>query len=155
MTAVHHDKRSVAWDLDPAILARLEIVADHMSRGKPQHTIARALGISMSTIKRDAARVRELWRRASFKDIDDKRAQSLAQYRKIQATAWEQIRAAERDKRGVVGLLHLVADIEDKIAKLEGTLVSHVDVTTQGESLKDAREVSDAELAAVLAATQK
>lgn len=151
-----HDKRSVAWDLDPAILARLEIVARMMSEGKYLFTIAAALGVSMATINRDAARVRELWRRASLKDIDDKRAESLAQYRRAQKKAWEHLVEAERKGNGVVSLLRLITEIEDKIAKLEGTLVSHVDVTTQGESIKgDAREVSDADLAAVLAAQNR
>jgi hypothetical protein len=151
MPGKQHEARSVRWDLDPKILARLALVADRMSRKQRLQEIAAALGISMSTINRDAARVREQWRRDSLKDIDEKRAESLAQYEKVLAAAWKAYRKAESTEHSVLPALRLINETQEKIDKLLGTVITRLDMTSNGESLatRDPRQLSDAELAAL------
>ncbi len=151
MTA-KHDKKSVPWDKDPDILARLAMVATMMNQGALIHQIAAALGVSISTANRDVARVKELWRRASKDDIEDQRAASIASLIEIKTRAWEDYRAAKKSGgHGGMAALRLALDVEKEIAAMQGTKITKIDLTSQGESIADPRRYSDAELAAQLA----
>jgi hypothetical protein len=140
-------KKSVRWDRDPQILARLESVAQMMLRSARAWQIADALDVSLRTAKRDIRRVRTLWRRESERKIEESRQQSIAQIRAIQQQAWTEYDKVKRvgspvglpkaDKKGgkaappkTVGpksardgtaWLKLVRECEKDIVELEGT----------------------------------
>jgi hypothetical protein len=146
MAGKRHSKRSIAWDKDPDILARLAVVADMMSQGRRLNQVAAALNVSQHTADRDAARVRELWRRAAMQSIEDKRAQSKAKYEALQAAAWAEYRKAQQKGQSGLAQLRLIAEIEEKINRLDGTIITRVDMTTKGESIADPRKLTDSEL---------
>jgi hypothetical protein len=144
-------KKAVRWDLDVDILNRLREVASMMKQGATALEISTALAYSYKTALRDVERVRELWRREAKQDIETKRAGSLAQYKEVQMRAWEHYRSAMRENKAVLAILRLIADVEDKIADLEGTKAPRgVDVTSGGQPLRmSAKELSDDDLAAI------
>jgi Trp operon repressor len=150
-----HAKKSVAWDKDPDILARLNIVASMMNQGAKVHQIASSLACSISTANRDVARVKELWRRASKGEIEDKRAEVLAGLEEIKLLAYDDYRAAKQEKRGGMAALRLALDAQKEIAAVLGVKITNIDLTSKGEKISDARAWTDDELAALLAAAQK
>jgi hypothetical protein len=153
MAGKRHEKRSIAWDKDLAILKRLNLVADMLNQGRQLHIIAEALGVSLTTANRDAKRVRELWRRAAMQSIDDKRAVSKAKYEFMQKQAFDEYRQARQEGKSGIAALRLAMEIEEKINRLEGTAVTHVDITSKGESLAEPRELTDDELVGLLSAS--
>jgi hypothetical protein len=131
-------KKSVRWDRDHQILARLESVAQMMLRSAHSWQIADALDVSIRTAKRDMRRVRILWRQASERKVEASRQQSIAQIRAIQQQAWTEYDKVKRigsskdgeDGKGKTGpksardataWLKLVRECEKDIMELEGT----------------------------------
>ena len=151
----NHTKKSVAWNQDPDILARLTQVATMMNQGAVIHQIASAFGVSISTANRDVARVKRLWREASKGEIEDKRAEVLAGFEEIRLRAYEDYRAAKQEKRGGIAALRLALDAQKEIAAVLGVKITNIDLTSKGEKLTDARSISDAELVALLEQSQK
>lgn len=123
-------KKAVAWDIDPDILLRLETVSSMMLQGAKAFQIAESLGYSLDTAYEDIKRVKKLWRKGSERTVIGNRDRSIAQYREQQAEAWQQYR---KDKSPA--WLRLVMDIEDRVARLQGTEQHKVDVTTKGKSI--------------------
>ena len=111
-------KKSVKWDRDPEILARLESVAQMMSRGARAWQVAEALDTSLITARWDSRLVRTLWFRESRKCIDWSRQESLAKIRTIQQQAWTRY-----DASPAKGLqwLRLALECEKQIIDLEGS----------------------------------
>ena len=137
------NKKSVAWDKDPDILARLAQVATMMNQGALIHQIAAAFDVSISTANRDVARVKTLWRNGP------------AGFEEMRLRAYADYRAAKKENRGGIAALRLALDAQKEIAAVLGVKITNIDLTSKGEKLTDARSVSDAELVALLAAAQK
>jgi hypothetical protein len=150
-----HTKKSIPWREDPDILQRLELVANLMVQGAKTHQVASALGTGLRTASRDMARVRELWKKQSEQTIEDKRAGSVALYREVQTRLWEEYRSLKGAGKSVINVLGKIADVEDKITKIEGTQITNIDVTSKGEQITDPRSMSDDSIFAQLAALQR
>ena len=141
-------KRSVRWDYDPLILARLEVVNQMMMRGARDWQIAEALNYSTATARKDRQRVQKLWQRQTAESLEQRRNQSVAQYRHTQQMAWVQFDKTKNPK-----WLRLVLECEREIVKLEGTLnlpTQEVQLKTSGTIAVDSpdewSEKSDEEL---------
>jgi len=73
------------------------------------------LVLRSSQQKRDIARVRLLWRELNEHEIEDKREESVAQYKLIILRAWE-----EYSKNKSTNLLRVIMDAQEKIDGIEG-----------------------------------
>jgi len=89
-------KKSVRWDIDPEILARLTVVQSMMVQKARSWQIANAMGYDVRTALRDMDRVRELQRRESIGEIITLRNESLAQLDEVILRSWESYRAADK-----------------------------------------------------------
>jgi len=155
------NKKSVAWDQDPEILARLSTVANMMTQGAKSYQIADALSVTIKTIQRDMTRVYTLWRRESMQEIDDARAKSIAQYEEIKTRAWEGYRKVSgyinesrmpnpRLIKEQQNFLKLAMDAESHIADLQGTKITRLNLDGQVEHTLRATDLSDAQLLAFI-----
>ena len=145
--AYNLDKKAVNWDEDTDIMRRLSTVASMMVQGAKTYQIAETMGYSLRTAQRDCNRVRDLWMREAALSVEESRAANIAQYEEIKASAWRQYR---QDKSYY--WLKVVMDAENRISELQGTKRPlGVDITSKGEALFSAREMSDDELAAIIA----
>jgi hypothetical protein len=137
-------KKSVRWDQDPEILARLESVAQMMSRGARPWQIAEALDTSLITARRDIRRVRILWNRESKKEIERSRQESLVRIKAVQQQAWARYDA--EPKKGY-RWLRLVLECEKQVIDIEGSKapmkVAPTDPT--GKKPYDPADLSDEE----------
>jgi len=88
-------RKSVPWRRDPVILARLVDVERRHLLGEPNTTIALALGVDETTIRRDVERLRELWRDRTAETVEDLKARKVAELSDIYRRA---IAAAEFDE---------------------------------------------------------
>jgi hypothetical protein len=150
-----HAKKSIPWRQDPDILARLEVVANLMLQGAKPYQISQSLGAGLRTTSRDVARVKELWRKASEKTIEDRRAASLATYQEVKMRLWEEYRRLANDKKSTVIVLSKIAEVEGEITKIEGTRITNIDITSKGEQVNDLGSMSDDSLFARLAELQR
>lgn len=143
-------KRSVRWDRDPEILARLETVASMMLENKSLRQIGAVFGYSQTTAKKDVERVYKLWLQDAEDGVDRLRAFSIGQYRKVQSEAWNAWANILVDKQASgTGLLRVIMDAESAIADLQGTEApKKVDLVTE---VVDPRELTDEQLAAIIA----
>jgi hypothetical protein len=128
-------KKSVKWDRDPDILARLEGVAQMMIRGAKAWQIAEAFDVSITTVNRDIRRVRILWRRESEQSIEESRQESLAKLRSLQQQALTEYDKTARTtfkgrdgqdvkgakSSGAIRWLKFARECERDIVDLEGT----------------------------------
>jgi len=153
--AQRKDHKGIHWTQDPEILARLATVASMMVQGAKPFQIADALTVDVRTIYRDIARVYKLWRDEAMQEIDDARAKSIAQYEEIKMRAWEGYRKAQGEgggryspttARDMRDWLKLAMDAESHIAKLQGTELTRVDVTSKGERIGNTQELTDEQL---------
>jgi hypothetical protein len=69
-------------------LAHRETIAREYLKGHYQHDIATGLGISPATVKRDLAKIRQLWLASSLRDFDALKAEQLAKIDAVEAEAW-------------------------------------------------------------------
>jgi hypothetical protein len=134
-------KKGIRWDRDPDILMRLEAVAGMLVRGAKLQMIAAAMQYSMTTAKRDVARVRLLWAREASAKAEAARDQSIAQLRAVQQQAW-----ARWDAEHKAGFLRIVVDCEQVIADWLGITKRETTVTLKSEG-----GVSMAEVQRILA----
>jgi hypothetical protein len=113
----HHPKgkKAISWRRDEAILIRLVSVAEIYLRGGNLLSIARAFNYSLRTAKRDLARVKTLWREQCLADLDDERAEALAQYRLIITRGW-----ADYNKKPSPHWLRVIMDAQEKIDNIYG-----------------------------------
>lgn len=144
-------KKSIRWDQDAEILARLTTVAAMMIQGAKGWQIAEALGYSLRSAYRDIDRVDTMWKREAANSVEQSRVRSIAQYREIQTQAWQQYRSTKKES-----WLRIAMDAQSQIDALEGTRKPvGVDVTTGGEKLTfNAKELTDDELAAIAAGSR-
>ena len=151
------NKKNVAWDQDPEILARLTTVANMMTQGAKSYQIADALSVTIKTIQRDITRVYTLWRRESMQEIDDARAKSIAQYEEIKTRAWEGYRKASgfvnesrmpnpRLMKEQQNWLKLAMDAESQIADLQGTKITRLSLDGKVEHTLRASDLTDEQL---------
>lgn len=67
----------------------LELTARLYLKGLYQADIAKEVGVSLPTIKRDLAEIRSIWLESSIRDFDEAKAQELARIDLVEAEAWE------------------------------------------------------------------
>jgi hypothetical protein len=114
-------KKSVRWDRDPEILARLESVNQMMLRGAQRWQIADALDISLRTASRDINRVRILRRRAAERDVEEKVNDSVGQFQAVRQEAWlryDEIKKA--NPTAAARWLKLITEATKEIGELWG-----------------------------------
>lgn len=81
-------------------LAHREIIAREYLKGRYQADIAADLGVSIATVKRDLAKIRQDWLESSLRDFDALKAEQLAKIDTIEAEAWGMwSRSCERQVR--------------------------------------------------------
>lgn len=116
-------KKSVRWDEDPEILARLPSVAQLMLMGARTWEIADTLGYSLTTAKEDVKRVRSLWRQEAGEKISTHRDMQIAQLRLIQQQCWTQYDKSADPRTGLKdpAWLREIRQCEEQIALLLGT----------------------------------
>jgi hypothetical protein len=118
-------KKPISWRRDTTILLRLVSVAEIYLRGGNLLNISHAFGYSLSTAKRDLARVKTLWREQALADLADLRAESLAHFRLIITRAW-----ADYNKKPSPHWLRVIMDAQEKIDNIYGNQASkRVEVT--------------------------
>jgi hypothetical protein len=160
------NRKTIAWDQDEEILARLATVANMMVQGAKTHQIKDVFGYDMRTAQRDIARVYTLWRRESMQQVDDARAKSIAQYEEVKTRAWEGYRKVSSaiaemriysPKLGSEqrGWLELAMKAEAQIAKLQGTEKTNIHLSGSVEHTVNARDLSDDELLAIITGGKK
>mgnify|MGYP001472120636 CR=1 FL=1 len=160
------NKKNVAWDQDPEILARLSTVANMMTQGAKSYQIADALSVTIKTIQRDITRVYTLWRRESLQEIDDARAKSIAQYEEIKTRAWEGYRKVSGYVNGAnmpnprlmkeqQNWLKLAMDAESQIADLQGTKITRLSLDGKVEHTLRASDLTDEQLLSFITGNTK
>ena len=142
-------KKSVRWDVDPEILARLTVVQSMMVQRARSWQIAQAMGYTVRTALRDMDRVRELQRREAIGDIVAVRNDNIAQLREVQMRAWEQWR--NTDKPNVKNdCLRIIMQAEMHIADILGSKApANINHTGSVAITYDAKGLTDDELAAI------
>lgn len=81
-------------------LRHQEIVAREYLKGRLQAEVAADLGLSLATIKRDLAKVRQRWLDSALRDFDALKAEQLAKIDTVEAEAWAMwSRSCERQVR--------------------------------------------------------
>ncbi|MCB1686878.1 MAG: hypothetical protein KDI33_00215 [Halioglobus sp.] len=81
-------------------LRHQEIIAREYLKGRLQAEIAADLGLSLATVKRDLAKMRERWLESSLRDFDALKAEQLAKIDTVEAEAWTMwARSCERQVR--------------------------------------------------------
>src|SRR5215208_5108044 len=66
------------------------LVSEGVLRGESQRALAKRLGVSQATVKRDVRAIREEWRQARLQNQDTLIEQELAFVRVVQREAFEQ-----------------------------------------------------------------
>jgi len=64
-------------------------IARRYLQGETQAAIGRALGLTQQMISYDLARIREQWRAAAVRDIDELQAHELAKIDQLEVTYWQ------------------------------------------------------------------
>lgn len=81
-------------------LVHRETIAREYLKGRYQHDIAVTLGVSLATVKRDLAKIRQLWLESSLRDFGALKAEQLAKIDTVEAEAWAMwSRSCERQVR--------------------------------------------------------
>jgi ECF sigma factor len=81
-------------------LMHQEIISREYLKGNLQAEIASALGLSIATVKRDLATIRERWLDSALRDFDALKAEQLAKIDAVEAEAWAMwSRSCERQVR--------------------------------------------------------
>lgn len=148
---VKRGRKSKPWRNDPTIMARLSVVADMLIRRANTQQIAQATGASFVTAKRDIARVRLLWRESALNEIEDRRIESIEQYKTIQLRAWSEYINVEKGKSKNPRYLQIAMDAQNHIDDLEGTkkIPAPININLSPETSAD--DLSDDALAAIAA----
>lgn len=109
-------KISRGWRNDAEILNRLSTVADMMLRGHRAHQIAAALDCSLTTAKRDIARVRTMWSEESRSEIETAKDRSIEQYLLVIERAWQEFESKKSSR-----FLSIIIEAQSKIDDIIGT----------------------------------
>lgn len=143
--------KSVKWDQDPEILARLEVVAQMVLQGAKRWQIAKQLETSLRTASRDIRRVRALWRRSAEQRVETLRMEYREGYRFMQGQAYDQFLTEPSDGRP---WLRLALDCQDRLVELDGVRKpTKVALTTpEGDAPYQPDALTDAERLARLSA---
>lgn len=137
-------KKSIPFDKDPEILARLAKVAELMLVGAKAFQIAATMNCSLGTAKRDIGRVKQLWKDDARIEIDGFRSAALALYKLVIMRAWEQFGKNENaTKRDCY--LTLVVATQKEIDRIQGVgplkvdLSGKLDITEDIENIRKRR----------------
>lgn len=134
-------QKSVSWDHDPEILARLESVNQMMLRGAQRWQIAETLGVSLRTASRDMNRVRILRQRAAERDVEEKVNDSVSQFEAVRQEAWlryDELR--KTDKAAAARWLKIVIEATREIDDLWGLRRLNVEVSGPGGAPLETRQ---------------
>jgi len=94
------DRRPNAARRPDERLMHQEAIAREYLKGRFQHEIAADLALSLATVKRDLAKVRQRWLESSLRDFDALKAEQLAKVDAVEANAWTMwARSCERRVR--------------------------------------------------------
>jgi hypothetical protein len=135
-------KKSIPFDKDPEILARLATVAEMMLVGAKAFQIAASMNCSIATAKRDIGRIRQLWKDDARDEVDSFRPAALALYRLIIMRAWEEYgkkdNANKRDR-----YLTLIIATQKHMDRINGVGPLQSDMTSQMEITEDIEKVRE------------
>jgi hypothetical protein len=95
-------RKDVHWRRDPLILARLGEVETRYLAKWSNVAIAAALGVDEITVRRDIARLEELWKERAARAQDERRAAVLADLENVKALALAAARFDEAAERAVL-----------------------------------------------------
>jgi hypothetical protein len=133
-------KKSIPFDRDPEILARLAAVAEMLLVGAKAFQIAATLNCSLTTAKRDIGRVKQLWKDDARDEIDGSRNATLALYRLVIMRAWEEfgkpVNANRKDR-----FLNLIVATQKEIDRINGVGPLKIDLSGKVEMTEDLEEV--------------
>jgi hypothetical protein len=116
----------LSWRKDPAILQRMTQVENMALMGFSNVAIATALGVDEKTIRKDRARLQEIWQERIGAKMDAMRAEAVAQYQKIQREAWMAAASLKNNSANKVGYLNLAKRAQDSICKVQGLAIEQV-----------------------------
>lgn len=95
-------RKDVHWRRDPLILERLGEVETRYLAKWSNVAIAAALGVDEITVRRDIARLEELWKERAARAQDERRAAVLADLENVKALALAAARFDEAAERAVL-----------------------------------------------------
>lgn len=95
-------RKAVHWRRDPAILARMALVERRYFERATNVAIAAELGVDEITVRRDIARLQELWLERHGQAQDERRAQVLAELADVKARALAAAAFDEMAERAVL-----------------------------------------------------
>jgi vacuolar-type H+-ATPase subunit E/Vma4 len=137
-------KKSIPFQEDPEILARLDSVSQMVIAGAKSHNIAATFDYSIASAKRDIARVRQLWNQQAKDSINDARARALATYQEIITRTFEELGKPENAGRKHV-LFGMILAAQKEIDRIQGVgplsvvLSGSVEVTEDIEAVRKRR----------------
>lgn len=82
-------EKSLPWDKDPVIIARMRKVGEMHLAGRPYQEIATAVGVSLPTVRKDVERLSKGWREQAFGELEDMRARAIVELTQIKVKALE------------------------------------------------------------------
>lgn len=129
-------KKSLAWNKDPEILARMERVEALVLAGHSNLAIAKFLKVSEPTVRRDRLRIAQLWRDKVGADIASMRGRSFSQYARIAKQADQQYKITKDPQ-----FLRIVLETERSIVNLLGTQLPAAQ-TAQREAEQESSDLS-------------
>jgi hypothetical protein len=135
-------KKSIAWDRDPEILARLASVAEMLLVGAKPYQIALALNEALSSAKRDVARVKQLWQEEARDEIDTSRNAALAQYKLVLMRAWDEYGKKENAGRKHL-FLNIVTSTQKEIDRVQGVGPQKIDLSGKIDVVEDIDKVRE------------
>jgi hypothetical protein len=95
-------RKSVPWRRDPVILTRLRDVERRHLAGQTNVTIAEALDVDETTIRRDLERLRELWLERTKGEQENLRAGIVAELEDVRTRALSAAEFDERAERAII-----------------------------------------------------
>lgn len=133
-------KKSISYDQDPEILARLAIVAEMLLVGAKAFQIAATMNCSLATAKRDIGRIKQLWKDDARGEIDGFRSAALALYRLVIMRTWEEYgkkdNANKKDR-----YLTLIVATQKEIDRINGVGPMKIDLSGKVEITEDIEKI--------------
>jgi hypothetical protein len=133
-------KKSIPFDQDPEILARLAAVAEMMLVGAKAFQIAASMNCSLTTAKRDIGRVKQFWKEDARGEIASFRSAALALYRLVIMRAWDEFGKKENTNKKD-RYLSLVTATQKEIDRILGVGPQQIDLSGKVEITEEIEEV--------------
>jgi hypothetical protein len=133
-------KKSLPFDQDAEILARLAVVAEMMLVGAKPFQIASTMDYSLASANRDLARIKQLWKENAREEIDQSRIVALAQYRLVLMRAWEEFGKKGNECRRHLFLNQVLAT-QREIDRVLGVGPQKLDLSGSVEVTEDIEEI--------------